>query len=201
MDFHSGDENIPCKSPHHEIHFEAINRKSPVPSDNGGRYRLDEAILLRNPGLNHDIWDAAEIDQLEDYLFQCFSMQEIHGSNVNFRQNWVNCDMAIKYYNTNIKTQYVNFNESVPLKEAIRTGCAILASSELNDEEVELLMDLKGKGYFTVDGCDGDIKDNLDAGKAVSMSMRRYLMMKVHEDPSVRGTIEKNKHLLTLYHD
>lgn len=175
-----------------------LAKKTDSEKDHG--YRLDESIILRDPGLNYIIWDEAEIDHLEDYLRQCFYMKEKHNSNPHFRQNWINCDSAIKYYNTTIKTQYVNFDESVPLKQAIRAGCAILASSELGDEEVELLLELKKKGHFTIDGCDEDIKKKLEAGEIVSLSMKRYLMMKVHDDETVRDTITNNKHLLKLYH-
>ena len=176
-----------------------IQKKIDAKKDNF--HRLDESIILRDPALNYGIWDKAEIEPLEDYLRQCFNMKEKHDGNPNFMQNWINCDRAIKYYNNNILTQYVNFDESVPLKEAIRTGCAIHNSSELTTEEIDLLIEMKKKGHFSIDGCDDDIRLKLEAGEKVRMNMKRYLIMKVNNDERVREAIKNNKHLLELYRE
>lgn len=170
-------------------------------ADHKNHNRLPEEIIIRDPVLNYKIWDEAEIEQLEDYLRQCFSMKERHGSNPNFNQNWINCDKAIKYYKSDILTQYVNFDESVPLKRAIKTGWAIHHSSELTDEESDFLIDLNKKGYFSVDGCDDEIRKRLQSGERVRLSLKRYLLLKANADDDVRESILKNKNLLELYNE
>lgn len=97
------------------------------------KYELDVSIMLRDQKLNYNLWDDAEIFELNSYLDQFHSMKEQYKDNKNFNNNWCNVDKACKYFWDEIRPKWVVTDETMPTKQAIRQGKAIPVNRSMFD--------------------------------------------------------------------
>lgn len=154
----------------HQDEFRGIFRK------HSDEYKLSLEIMTRDPVLNFQLWDESEIVPLESYRKQfCHKFGEFK-KNQWFYENWVNCDRAIHYFYTEIDSKWKSTDDTVPLKEAIRTGKAIRVYESNKSIDPKRIMER----------CKEELKDSqlnltkqlLEEGKRGTITVSEYLHVK-----------------------
>jgi hypothetical protein len=163
-------------------------------------WRLDISIMLRTPSQNYKLWDDSEIVPLENYREQFARLKPTYPNDPNFHQNWVNCDAAIKYFYSKILPLWHPTDDSIPLKEAIRTGRAIKTYGSLldNPKTMDKLLEMHKTGELLkgLEGTQQDLaKRLLKEGKQATLTVDEYLHVKQKSsDTEFKDLLDANKH-------
>lgn len=159
-------------------------------------YVLDIDIMRRDPSLNFEIWDVSEIVPLENYREQFAHLSEANKDCQFFYENWVNCDKAIHYFYEKIMPLWKRTDETVPLKEAIRTGKVIPLFKQSTVIEKQNMVELHKSGVLTqkLEKTQVEMaKELMMEKKTGTLTIQEWLSVRGSNDEEFKGILDENK--------
>lgn len=100
--------------------------------------KLGEKYMTADPATLEEVWDCCEIDTLCDMRREFAENREKLEDNDNFRRNWQNCDVAIKFIEEDLAARFMAIDPQMPLKRAIREKKFVNVWGSMADNPREL---------------------------------------------------------------